>query len=117
MTELELIHLKEIATAWMKDAPDDPALLINEVRMAYLSLKAIEQLKDSARSQEEAIERGWLPPTKAARLMEALQEIIKYAPTEMPEDWRDSGNYDDAYTSGCYQEHFRLAEIARAALQ
>jgi len=52
------------------------------------------------------------------RLREALVSIINGAPENDPEldPLTSAGNGDDVFSDGCRQEHFRLAQIARAAL-
>ena len=54
---------------------------------------------------------------RAEQLAEALREICKGAPESEPgDDARDSGNHDDMAGEAADWEHYRLANIARAAL-
>ena len=54
---------------------------------------------------------------RANRLAGALREICKGAPESEPgDDARDSGNHDDMAGEAADWEHYRLANIARAAL-
>lgn len=50
-----------------------------------------------------------------AELVEALEAIAAGAPTERP-DWYEGDNGTDIALNAAHIEHFRVAEIARAAL-
>lgn len=49
-------------------------------------------------------------------LRAALAKILEHAPESEPTRPEYGGNYDDEYSAGSDREHWRLAEIARAAL-
>lgn len=54
---------------------------------------------------------------QAARdAVEAMLSVVKHAPTEEPEDWRDCGNVDDERTNAIDHESWRVAGILRPAI-
>ena len=104
--------------------PDEINGLIERLRKAAAEMRAEDQpgwpnlCDEAADALHAALSRITERAAEIERLREALVSIINGAPENDPEldPLTSAGNGDDVFSDGCRQEHFRLAQIARAAL-
>ena len=97
----------------LKQARDDAAEL--EARLERVKDEALRQGLVDAMVIDRLNETKAQLETENAELREALVAICEGAPEEEP-DWYEGDNHGDTASQAAEREHYRLAQIARAAL-